>query len=777
MPAHGADDDRRDFFISHASADEGWAEWIAAQLQDAGFSIELDVWEWTPGEDFIAAMETGLKRADRVIAIYSRSYFTRPYAQVEHRAAFATASSSGLPRVIPVQVEPCVIPELYGNLIRIDIVDVDEAVATRRLLDGVSAPIGRRHAPSFPGTSGSARLASGHAIGYPGKLPEIWKVPSRNAFFVGRDQLIERLHRNFQQPSKRVGRSIAVISLQGISGIGKTQLAVEYAHRYSLEYAIVWWVDADTVSLIENGLMDLARSMSLPIESPTRTIDRLWTVLSRRSDWLLIYDNVDAPATIAGLRPPLNGHWLITSRNPRTSRLGDPVEIAEFERSESMDLLRLRAPWLSSGQADVIADALGDLPLAIEQAGYFLADTGLGIEDYLQWLTDRPFEAGFEDSTIDRHPGLVAVVGASIEQLEKVSPAAANVLNVISFLAPEPLPVAPAPGSKNDGTPFGVCFGSVALTAEIIRELTGCGLVRRVGSSLQIHRLTQLLLRARFSGDSRTRLARAAVSLLAKAEPGDALDTRNWFKYAMILPHAQALLSSDVELVSTEEPEPFFELVRGMTHYLYRAGQYQTGVELSILSQEKLALALGRTHLYVLRMTSNLGMCLTGLGQFGAASDIFRRLRDEYSSTLGPTSLRALHAGNNLGVALIGLKEYESAVGILSEALDGMLSTAGPRDVETLRTADNLGEALTGLEDYQAASELLSDTLRKKRQILSDDHPDTLESAFNLSMAMAAIDPVEAAKLLHDTFERQRRVLGKDHPNTIRTGSALQQLS
>src|SRR3954468_16928193 len=109
-----------DFFVSHAGRDTGWAEWLAWQLQDAGYSVELDVWDWTPGEDFVARMKTALQRADRLLAVCTEAYFSSAFGAAELRAAFARhAAAEG--RIVPVLVEPVTLPPLYSSLIHFDL--------------------------------------------------------------------------------------------------------------------------------------------------------------------------------------------------------------------------------------------------------------------------------------------------------------------------------------------------------------------------------------------------------------------------------------------------------------------------------------------------------------------------------------------------------------------------------------------------------------------------------------------------------------------------------
>jgi hypothetical protein len=101
--------ERTDFFISHAGRDTAWAEWLAWQLQQAGYTVELDVWDWAPGEDFVARMQTALESADRLLAVCTKAYFTSVFGGAELRAAFARQAAG---RIVPVLVEPVTLPAL-----------------------------------------------------------------------------------------------------------------------------------------------------------------------------------------------------------------------------------------------------------------------------------------------------------------------------------------------------------------------------------------------------------------------------------------------------------------------------------------------------------------------------------------------------------------------------------------------------------------------------------------------------------------------------------------
>src|SRR3712207_3979757 len=142
----GASGRGTDFFISHAGRDTGWAEWLAWQLQQAGYSVELDVWDWVPGEDFVARMQEALQRADRLLAVCTSAYFSSTFSGAELRATFAQQWAGRTGRVL---VEPVTLPPLYASLIRLDLTGLDEATAAARLRDRLAGgrPTGP---PPFP---------------------------------------------------------------------------------------------------------------------------------------------------------------------------------------------------------------------------------------------------------------------------------------------------------------------------------------------------------------------------------------------------------------------------------------------------------------------------------------------------------------------------------------------------------------------------------------------------------------------------------------------------
>src|SRR5262245_60634813 len=220
-------------------------------------------------------------------------------------------------------------------------------------------------------------------------VPAIWgDVPLRNKNLTGRVDILARLREG-------ASNGIAVVpeqnpdnplpqAVQGLGGVGKTAIAIEYAHRYYREYDLVWWIPADQLSSVRGSLATLADRLQLEQPAAAGIDGAITAVLDalRRGEpysrWLLIFDTADAPEDIRDLLPQGPGDVLITSRNHRWAQTINVLPVNVLARNESMEFLLKRvSKELTERDADRLAAKLGDLPLALNLAGAMLAETGM----------------------------------------------------------------------------------------------------------------------------------------------------------------------------------------------------------------------------------------------------------------------------------------------------------------------------------------------------------------------------------------------------------------
>ncbi|WP_448617741.1 FxSxx-COOH system tetratricopeptide repeat protein [Geodermatophilus sp. URMC 65] len=791
---------RTDFFISHAGRDTAWAEWLAWQLQEAGYTVELDVWDWAPGEDFVARMQVALERADRLLAVCTQAYFASPFGGAELRAAFAQQAAG---RVVPVLVEPVNLPPLYASLIHLDLTGLDEAAAAARLRDRLAG--GRpTAAPPFP----RAGPAPTDKPGFAGVLPAVWRVPPRNPRFTGRDGMLAELRRRLHSGEG----TLVVQALYGLGGVGKTQLALEYAHRFAADYDLIWWIDAEQPVLIPGQLASLATRLGLP-PGPTvaETVDRLLAELRGRGRWLLVVDNTERPQDVAAYLPGGAGHVMITSRFPGWGALGGRLEVDVLTRAETIALLRARIPGMGEGLADKLAAELGDLPLAAAQAAGYLEQTDLPPADYLRRFRARRADLLSRGDVIGYSGRLDTAWALSLERLRNQDPAAVQLLELAAFLAPEPIPLCLLIGHPEllDQPLRGIAADPDAL-ADTVGALVGYSLARRSPDGFQLHRLVQTVIRQQLPPDRQQADEQEVVALLAAASPGDPEDSASWAGYAALAPHVLAtapltdhapasrrlvfdtihyLQSHGDSHASRAVCEPLLDRWRvnlGPDHpdtltvanrlalALLAAGQVASGHALAQDTLQRCRRAHGMEHVTTLEAAAILATALNQLGKAEPArtlgQDTLRRCR----RALGPDHLFTLGTASALIVSFIELGEMGKARELGEETLQRCHDVLGPDHLTALAAATALTLARVGLGEAEAARTLGQDTLPRCQQVLGLEHVNALWAAAALALAQLQLSEAEAARILgEDTLQRCQRTLGSEHPITLLAAGTL----
>jgi len=370
------------------------------------------------------------------------------------------------------------------------------------------------------GTPGDLEAAVVHALT---ELPRaqvarVWNIPARSALFTGRDGLLEGL-----RAALCAGERAVVQAVHGMGGVGKTLTAIEYAHRHSDAYDVAWWVPAQDPALIPDRLAELAHALHLAsvTDGAEVALARLFGVLRERDRWLVVFDNAENPHDLARFLPCGPGHVVITSRNPDWHRVATGLEVAEFTRAESLRLLRTRLPDLTEADAGRVAAAVGDLPLAVDQAAALLATTDLTAETYLGLLAERA-DRVLAHTDGDDGVSAAAVWAVAFDRLAVDDPVALELLTLVAWLAPEPVPLTLIT-EHPDRLPTGLAdaVGDPLVMAERTAVLRRRGLARVEATSITLHRVPAGLLRTRTTDpDGGTWTARV-VGLLADAAPAE----------------------------------------------------------------------------------------------------------------------------------------------------------------------------------------------------------------------------------------------------------------
>jgi hypothetical protein len=592
-----------------------------------------------------------------------------------------------------------------------------------------------------------------------------WKVPARNPGFTGREDLLATLRTALLNDDRAV-----VQALHGIGGVGKTQLAVEYAHRFADSYDLVLWIASEKTELIGEQFASLAEGLGCLMPAggadPRRIVsDELQT----RSRWLLVFDNAEDPEYLAACMPSGAGHVLITSRTQRWTEIAVPIEVGGLTRAESIVLLKNRVPAIAAADANQLANALDDLPLAVTQAAAYMADTGATAREYIDALQAHAAKILDKGRPISYPRSLSAVIQLVSDELRRQDPAAADLATLCAFLAPEPIPAGWFPQAAAElNTPLSEQATDPLTWRPVLAHIGQYALARIETNTLQMHRLTQAILRSQQPPDQAALRRSLAETVLVANNPGSAQNPISWPRWAQILPH---LLALDPETTSNAALR---KLGAKAAWYLSKRGDPRAGRDLAERLYEQWRDRLGPDDPDTLQAAYSLAFAVGELGDNQTAHDLNQETFARRRRLLGENHPDTISSATTLACQLFMLDDIEAARDLDQETLERSRQILGHDHPQTLGLANNLASDLLSLRQPEAARDLDEETLQRRRRVLGKDHPDTLLSAVSLANDLRALGQYKQARKLDiDALARYRRILGEDHIDTLRCARSL----
>jgi tetratricopeptide (TPR) repeat protein len=781
------------FFLSYHTADRTWAEWIAAIADQAGCRVVRQSWPFAADEDLAARARESRAGTDRIIVLLSSAFLASPCARDGWLRELLTPGHHPLH---VVKVEACDVPHRIS-------VDVD--------LTGRSASTAASLVLAAIGADPERSVNDGQ-IGrkFPGNGPSVTNIPASNANFTDRVDILAELHRTLLAEASG---EIKAYVLHGFPGVGKTQTVIEFAHRFAGHYDVIWWIRAEQTLSITDQLTMLALELGIDdLREHERMINALWQELGRRDRWLLIYDNATTPQSIASYWPPTKtGDVLVTSRHPAWRGYGvtDAAQVQPFTLKDAVTFLRKRSHAPDERSAAEVADALGYLPLALEQAAAYVEETQTSLEKYRQLLTeDRPGLLGAGHP--QRYEETVATTWAvSVAAACQDQPHARDLLAILAFLAPDDIPrdLIHKHASVLD-SPLREIAGDPVTWDLLLGSLIGYSLVTADPEQVTVHRLFQQATRHQLTPGERTSFRAQAVRLLAAAFPDDSRDRASWPACGRLLPHVSRLARG-------APSEELGDLLHRAGRYLHRRGDYPQALWFleralkirtaapdgtsAVLEAETLT-ALARVYYHTADLTKALECTERALELFDAAdgegssrvlenkihlSRVLRevgefaraeQVADELVADAPPGPLQAA-ARQAHGDALWRLGELEQAQAEYRTVLAMRQSmSADPLDLATCHK--HLGIISADLDDLDTAER----ELRSARALLlqdddDEDAPDVIDVDNHLADVLRRTGhPREAMCLLERVIKVRERLVG-EHPDLAgslqRYGAAL----
>ncbi|MEU4997121.1 FxSxx-COOH system tetratricopeptide repeat protein [Streptomyces sp. NPDC021622] len=752
-----------------------WAAWIAHRLESHGHQAVLQRWDPQREAPLADALGDLLLARGRVLLVLNDWFFElgpRPASEwndvlrgfvAANADRFAAVNLTNRPLLPATAVlEPAA---LWG---------LGEEEAEQRLLSRLGLevrPVSRRAIP-------------GRGVRFPEAQPEIWgEVPRRNPRFTGRDDLLLELHQRLTDAE----RGNAACTLVGMSGIGKTQIAAEYANRFRPDYDAVWWVNSDDRNIQRDRFGELAVALGLNSgNEPGERIRAVRDALRRgqpHSRWLVIFDGWDDIDGANVLLPNGPGHVLITSRNRGWGEHTDLLDVPSFDRSESTGYLMRRAPHVTAEEADEVAAEFGDVPLPLVQAASWLGESGMEAPEYLRMVRERRLSTADELSTGDGLPhSSLTSWSILINRLRRSQPQAIEVLNLCTSFAPGRIPLGLIRAYPQADLPEELRWMATDLPAwtRALDTLVNYSVLSRENrgpanadmgphqESVHMHRLVHDIVTRLTDDEGRETYRRAVRRLLAEADPGNPMDSRNWPRYAELLPHLEP--SGTLESTSERVQVAVLNCLR----YCLNSGEFKAGLALAEQIRHRWSGFMDPLAQPMLDLTRQEGNILRASGRFREAYELDKGQLERLRAATPRNELGELLTNSAMAASLRHLGQYEESIGLQAKVLEEAGRLLGPDELVSLNARHNLGVGLRLLGRYQEAYDLDVETLARRESVLRARHVNTLNSGNACAHDLRLLGRYRDAVARQESVLRLHvQVLGPQHPQTLTAHAQL----
>jgi tetratricopeptide (TPR) repeat protein len=601
--------------------------------------------------------------------------------------------------------------------------------------------------------------------------PLVWGgVPPQNANFVGREDLLGEIRTGLNQPD--LPATVLQNALFGLGGVGKTQLAAEYAHRYRSEYRLVWWIPADDETSVVRSFVSLAAKLGVAERDDAGgTVHAALEALRQDpwpGHWLLIFDNAEDPDIVRNYLPGGWGHVLITSRSRQwKDEVRATVQVGPFSMDEGVSLLTQRWKGIDREHAVRLADRLGRLPLALVQATAFHTQTAMPLDEYLRQVDLNAAKTMAEGAA----PGYPASVSGTfrlaLQRLRERSEAAAQLLTVLSFISSRKIAISMLSRGKLAKVPSPL---DEALLDDLqLRRAVGdlgrfaLAQIDDERDLISVHMLVAEIIRGSLTPEEKDEYTAAAHSVLAAANPGEPNKARNWDQLKQITPHIEPsgiLFSADPGAQ---------QVVLDQIRYLYNVGQYAPSRRLGAEAVDTWRGSLGADHVMTLIASRHLANALRALGAYDDARRLDADTLERMRTTLGEDDPHTLAASRSYAADLRLQGAFHQALKLDEETWERHKRVLGDDDETTLYAANNVAVSCRLLGDFVRARTLDEEIVQRRTRTFRADHRETLFSFRMLARDMYGLGLYrEALELQEEKLSLyERHLTVRDHAHLL----------
>ena len=758
-------DETFDVFLSHNSKDKPVVRQIQGMLEARGLKVWIDEKDLVPGRRWIPALEDAIQKTI-TFAVCIGENGIGPWVRPEIEGALLEHVDRQLP-VIPVLLPDAPakvdLPLFLRAFTWVDLRPGLTEAALNRLEQGI-----REKEKSTPVAAPSTRPHL-HNLPY----------PALGNLLKGRDEELRSL---------QTGHATAITQTQaiyGLGGIGKTRLAVEYAWRSGDRYETALFVVADSPEALRSGLARLAGPDLLDLPeyeagAEAKMIAAVQRWLRDHDRWLLILDNVDTPAAqeaVIEVLPSLSsGRVLITSRLrdwPPTVR-SQPLETLSLDEAQKFLLERTaqqRTPGdHDEGEARHLAEELGRLPLALEQAAAYIAHHQMTFADYLKsWEKERTEVLTWHNKNVMQYPASVAATWQTT--LRRLSPTATAILRLTTYLAPDPIPIEMVETEEKHVMEAVELLGGDSgvkpepQSAKIgLAELASYSMVIRKGTTFAVHRIVQEVLRSRIPEEQRRAWIELSLKVVNRFSPSRPDDVRTWLIWDVLRPHASLVVQyADKNGIAF----PTARLMSQLALFLKAKALFREAEPLIRRALEIDETSQNPHQSDVAACLNNLAQLLLDTNRAVEAEPLMRRALQIDESSFGPRHPRVSTQLVTLAKLLRDTNRLTEAEPLMRRALQIDQDYLGFKHPNIATDLSNLAQLLKAKNRLTEAEPLMRRALQIDEDSFGPQHPKVAIRLNNLALLLQDTNRLaEAEPLMRRSLDIFERSLGPNHPST-----------
>jgi tetratricopeptide (TPR) repeat protein len=606
-----------------------------------------------------------------------------------------------------------------------------------------------------------------------------WNVPPKNPVFTARERSLEQVRTSLAKHFSA--------ALFGMPGVGKTQTAIEFAHRYRTDYRAVLWIRAGSAEDLTSGLLSLASVLGLPERSEPNqalVVRAVQDWLAENDRWLLIVDGADDLSLVLESLPRARtGHLLLTTRDPAVASLAPRLELLKMSPDEGALLLLRRAAVLlpkatldqvvAEQRADALAlsEAVDGLPLALSQAGAYIVERSSSPGEYLgeYEARGRELRARRPEVTLSEHASVTTTFSMAFAKLEATSAPTADLLRLSAMLALAPIPeeifLAGAPELGERLGP--ACADRTSLIANI-NIADRMSLLRRSPESRTVilHRVVREVIRDAMTDDEERIWAQRATLAVRRAFP--AVKPATWPACERLLPHALSCFS-EIERRAITLLEAGL-LLNQTGYYLIERARYEEAKPLFRRALLIIERELGRDHPETLRTRHSIARWTAEVGDAREALRLFHELLPAQVKAQGLTHPDTLLTRHSIAYWTGEAGDLRTALRLCRNLLENQKSALGPDHPATLITRRNIARWTGESGNAREALDLFRELLPAQEQVQGATHPDTLLTRHDIGHWIGEVgDSRVAVRLCSELLPDRVRVHGSGHPATLGT--------